>query len=70
MKGLHAFAGLLEGLKLGTIQSLDSMSDAHVSKIFEQGLRRVAEATQLAKPRQKRLLQLLRDAAHMMHEEL
>jgi hypothetical protein len=70
VKGLDTLMGLMQGLKLGTVQSLDTMSDEHVSKIMYEAVKRMTASVELAAARQKRLLGLLRDAVVRVHGEL
>lgn len=70
MKGLGTLLGLVQGLKLGTVQSLDTMSDEHVSKILYEAVKRITASLELPAARQKRLLGLLKGVVARVFEEL
>lgn len=62
--------GLLSGLKMGTVLSLDGMPDEKVTELLTTGLRTISEKLELPTERKKRLLDLLHRVVIKVHDEL
>ena len=70
MKFSAVMGGLLSGLKMGTVLSLDGMPDEKVTELLTTGLRTISEKLELPTERKKRLLDLLHRVVIKVHDEL